>query len=378
MICRCTESARLAVHERASTQTRRLDRRTGGSLLRSIQFGVGIGLLLAVPTPPSLTAQAPLKDGHAAGAATTSVSVLHTGHFSPIVADLDRTAAFYRDVLGLEIATEPASTWDAEPWLRRLHGTPDAAIRFATAKIPGVSWGVEMVEFKDPHRHAARPRVQDPGACTVALAVRDLDVVFARLKRAGTPIISAGGVPVDFGGGGTRYRAVIARDPDGHFVEVFQPTPLPATKAPASSNVIGGGVRIVVESLDRSLALYRDQLGWPFDKATPSDSKGFQDLTGLSSAKSRHSVATAPDGALYELVEFQGVNRTPLRTGVQDPGSTRFQLIVSDLDAALARFREAGGSVVSAGGRPVVECGVPYAFVRDLNGIFFVVWKAAR
>jgi catechol 2,3-dioxygenase-like lactoylglutathione lyase family enzyme len=344
-------------------------------MLRAIQCGVGIGLVLAVATPPSLTAQAPANDGHAR-AATTSVSVLHTGHFSPIVADLDRTTSFYRDVLGLEIATEPASTWDAEPWLRLLHGTPDAAIRFATAKIPGVNWGVEMVEFKDPHRHPARPRVQDPGACTVALAVRDLDAVFARLKRARTPIVSAGGAPVDdFGSGGTRYRAVIVRDPDGHFVEVFQPTPLPATKAPATSNVIGGGVRIVVESLDRSLALYRDQLGWPFDKATPSDSKAFQDLTGLPSAKSRHSVATAPDGALYELVEFQGVNRTPLRTRVQDPGATRFQLIVSDLDAALARFRAAGGSVVSAGGQPVVENGVPYAFVRDLNGIFFVVWK---
>jgi predicted enzyme related to lactoylglutathione lyase len=53
---------------------------------------------------------------------------------------------------------------------------------------------------------------------------------------------------------------------------------MPATKAPASSNVIGGGVRIVVETLDRTLALYRDQLGWSFDKATPSDSKGFRDI----------------------------------------------------------------------------------------------------
>jgi predicted enzyme related to lactoylglutathione lyase len=343
-------------------------------MLRAIQFGVGIGLCLAVATPLSLTAQAPARNTHTA--ATASVSVLHTGHFSPIVADLDRTMAFYRDVLELEIATEPPPTWDAEPWLRGLHGTPDAAIRFATAKIPGVNWGIEMVEFKDSHRWPAQPRVQDPGACTVALAVRDLDVVLARLKRAGAPVVSAGGAPVDdFGSGDTRYRAVIVRDPDGHFVEIFKATPQPPTKAPASSNVIGGGVRIVVESLDRTLALYRDQLGWPFGKATPSDSKAFQDLTGLPAAKSRHSVATAPDGALYELVEFQGVNRTPLGTRVQDPGSTRFQLIVSDLDAALARFKEAGGSVVSAGGRPVVESGMRYAVVRDFNGLFIVVWK---
>jgi catechol 2,3-dioxygenase-like lactoylglutathione lyase family enzyme len=292
------------------------------------------------------------------------------------VADLDRATAFYRDVLGLEISAQPPPTWDAEPWLRRLHGTPDTPIRFATAKIPGLTWGVEMVEFKDAHRRPVQPRVQDPGACTVALAVRDLDAVFARLKRAGTPIVTTGGAPVEFAGSGSRYRAVLVRDPDGHFVEVFQATPTAPTKAPASSNVIGGGIRIVVANLDRSLALYRDQLGWPFDKAAPSDNKGFQDLTGLPAVKSRHSVATAPDGALYELVEFEGVSRTALRTRVQDPGSTRFQLVVSDLDAALARFRSAGGQVVSAGGQPVVEQGVPYAFVRDLNGIFFVVWKA--
>lgn len=341
-------------------------------MLRALHIGVGIGLLLGVAQPPSSTAQTPARDGRA-GAATAAVSVLHTGHFSPIVADLDRTTAFYRDILGLEISTEPPSTWDAEPWLRRLHGTPDVPIRFATAKIPGVNWGVEMVEFKDANRRPARPQMQDPGACTVALAVRDLDTVLARFKGAGISIVSAGGAPANLGGDGTRYRAVIVRDPDGHFVEVFQPTPLPATNAPASSNVIGGGIRIVVDNLDRTLALYRDQLGWPFDKATPSDSKGFQDLTGLP-VQSRHSVATSPDG-LYELVEFQGVNRTPVRTRVQDPGSTRFQLIVSDLDAALARFKDAGGSVVSAGGQPVVENGVAYAFVRDLNGIFFVVWK---
>jgi predicted enzyme related to lactoylglutathione lyase len=341
-------------------------------MARVIRFGVGLGLVLAAASPRFLTAVTAANSQ--AGTAGASVSILHTGHFSPIVADLDRTTAFYHDVFGLEIAAEPPSTWDAEPWLRDLHGTPDAAIRFATAKIPGLNWGIEMVEFKDPHRHPTRPNVQDPGACTVALSVRDLDAVFARLKRAGAPVVSAGGAPGDFAGGSTRYRAVLVRDPDGHFVEVFQAIPLAPTKAPASSNVIGGGVRIVVENLDRSLALYRDQLGWPFDKATASDNKGFQDLTGLS-AKSRHSVATAPDGALYELVEFQGVTRTPLQTRVQDPGSTRFQLMVSDLDAALARFKEAGGSVVSRGGQPVIEDGVKYAVARDLNGVFFVLWK---
>jgi predicted enzyme related to lactoylglutathione lyase len=50
-------------------------------------------------------------------------------------------------------------------------------------------------------------------------------------------------------------------------------------------------------------------------------------------------------------------------------------LVVSDLDAALAAFKNAGGTIVSAGGEPVIENGVRYAVVRDSNGVFFVVWK---
>jgi predicted enzyme related to lactoylglutathione lyase len=335
---------------------------------REIRFAVGVGGLLAVSISGSLTAQGPAND-KSADTRTPAVSVLHTEHFSPTVADLDRSMAFYRDVLGLEIQSRPAPNWDSTSWLRALHGTGDAPLRYAIAKVPGTNWGVEMVEFRNADRHAVAPRVQDPGSTTVAFSVRDLDAALARVKRAGTQVVSAGSEPTGSKGGN---RAIVLRDPDGFLVELFELVPSPVTTAPASSNVIGGGKRIVVEDLDRTLALYRDQLGWPFGQPTPSDTKSFRALTGLE-AKSRHSVATSPDGALYELVEFQGVDRTPLRTRVQDPGSTRFYLVVSDLDAALARFKAAGGSIISTGGQPVVGNGTRYAAVRDPNGVFFVL-----
>ena len=84
-------------------------------------------------------------------------------------------------------------------------------------------------------------------------------------------------------------------------------------------------------------------------------------------------MATEPGGALYELNEFQGVERQPLKTRVQDPGSTRFYLTVSNLDGAVARFKAAGGTVITAGGQPVVGGGTRYTAVRDLNGVFFVL-----
>ena len=85
-----------------------------------------------------------------------------------------------------------------------------------------------------------------------------------------------------------------------------------------------------------------------------------------------------PDGALYELNEFQGVERTPLKTRVQDPGSTRLYLTVNNLDAALARFKAAGSSVITEGGQPLVGGGTRYVAVRDMNGIFFVLSEARK
>ena len=331
-------------------------------------LAVALGLSLT-----TLGAARPSAQGSPASKPARAAQVLGVGHFSPIVADLDRTVSFYRDVVGLEIATDPPATWDAEPWLRRLHGTPDSPIRFATARIPGATWGIEMVEFKDPHRRPAQPRMRDPGACTVALLVRDFDAVYARLKRAGTPVVSAGGKPIDFPE--LHSRAVIVRDPDGHFVEFVQPSPLPETKAPASANVIGGGMRIAVQSVDRALGLFRDRFGMPFDGGKVFDSKSFVDLMGPTGGKARIGTATLPDGRLFEFAEYQGVNRSPLMTRIEDPGSTRFQLIVNDLDVALAAFKSAGGKIISLGGEPIVENGQRYALVRDANGVFFVVWN---
>jgi predicted enzyme related to lactoylglutathione lyase len=334
---------------------------------RVLPFGIGVGALIVVSVAASLTARAQASQA-GASSATAAVTVLHTEHFSPTVADLDRAIAFYRDVIGLEIQPKPAPVWDSTPWLRALHGTGDAALRYAIAKVPGTNWGIEFVEFRTSDRRPVVPKVQDPGAATVAFGVRDMAAAVARIKQAGAPIISAGG-----GTGGSPGGAVIFRDPDGFLVEFFtQKEPAAGTTVPASSNVIGGGKRIVVDDLDKTLALYRDQLGWPFAPPRANDSRGFRAMTGLE-AKSRASVATAPNGALYELVEFQEVERTPLKTRVQDPGSTRFYLTVSNLDAALARFKAAGSSVITTGGQPVVGGGTRYVAVRDMNGVFFVL-----
>ena len=56
--------------------------------------------------------------------------ILHTGL---TVSDLDRSIAFYRDLLGLELITQ----WDSsQPYLRTVVGYPDAELRIALLRLP--------------------------------------------------------------------------------------------------------------------------------------------------------------------------------------------------------------------------------------------------
>ena len=62
---------------------------------------------------------------------------------------------------------------------------PQARLRFIGARMPGIRCGVELVEIKGVDRTPVQRQMQDPGAVTLILLVRDLDAAFAKLKAAG-------------------------------------------------------------------------------------------------------------------------------------------------------------------------------------------------
>src|SRR4029079_1928114 len=130
---------------------------------------------------------------------------------------------------------------------------------WSIGRPPAMRTGVEIVEVKKAEGRPVERRVQDSGAFTVIVLVRDIDAVFAKLQQAGAPVVTAGGKPMAVGAGKT--RAVIVKDPDGHFVELDQLDPLPATTAPETANVLGVRVRLTVDDGDKAMQLYRDVLG---------------------------------------------------------------------------------------------------------------------
>jgi catechol 2,3-dioxygenase-like lactoylglutathione lyase family enzyme len=339
-----------------------------------------IAALLAMV--PIALAQAPAAPAPPAGPAPSGPIVGSGNFFSPIVGDLDKAIAFYRDGIGLDVTGAPANA-DANPALRNMFGLPDAQIRWSIGRPPAMRTGVEIVEIKNAGGKPLERRIQDAGAFTLIVVVRDVDAAFARVKQFGAPVVTSGGVPVAFGTS-PKVRAVIVKDPDGHFVQLTQPDPVPPATVPDPPNVIGVRVRLTVDDAEKAMQLYWDALGIRgLTPGTFNGDKAVLDLLGVKGGQYRLSTAQVPTSGLrLDFLDFKGVERRAVRGSIQDPGSTRMQLQVRDVDEAVAMLKRDGGTVVSSGGTTVELPGrggatTKVAIVRDPNNLFLVLLQAA-
>src|SRR5580658_1723536 len=104
--------------------------------------------------------------------------VLGVGNFIHVVVDLDKSIEFYRDVIGLQLTGAPGPhLFSASAIVSTLYDAVEKESRVASLRIPGSDMAVEIVEFKDIASSPAEPRVQDPGAITLHLTVRDVDAI---------------------------------------------------------------------------------------------------------------------------------------------------------------------------------------------------------
>ena len=303
--------------------------------------------------------------------------VVGVGGFSHIVANVERSVEFYRDVLGLEMPNPPRA-FDSTPWIIDMGNTPGAQSRPAILRIPGSKLGIELIDYKDIDRQPAHPRFQDPGAASLILTVRDMDPLMAKLKAANAHINSKGGEPATImGANGSRGRVVFVQDPDGFFIEISQRDPAPSTTAPASSNIIGGAFEIIVADLDQTLHLYHDVLGFQTLPPTAFDgTKLMMDTAGTPGAQFRRSSALIPGtSVMMAFMEFKDIDRKPLHTRVQDPGTAILQVGVRDIDATVKALKDAGATVISKNGEPVVNGSAKFCLVRDPNNLYLELFQ---
>lgn len=115
-------------------------------------------------------------------------------HASVIVADVERSLAFYTDVLGLE--ADPAR--------------PDLGYNGAWLKV-SAEQQLHLLELPNPDPVSGRPEHVGRDRHT-AYRVSDLDEIIARLERA----------EITFTRSRSGRRAAFCRDPDGNGVELVE------------------------------------------------------------------------------------------------------------------------------------------------------------
>jgi catechol 2,3-dioxygenase-like lactoylglutathione lyase family enzyme len=131
------------------------------------------------------------------------------------------------------------------------------------------------------------------------------------------------------------------------------------------------GLLITVNDMDETKRVYRDVLGFTVEDKTVSNM--IRTLTGIQTVQQiLQSRVQAPGSMLWiELIEFKGVDRTPLHMRIQDRGAARLQLRVQDVDATVAAMKSAGFKVNSVGGVAVpIPPNLKGALVADPNNFF--------
>jgi len=280
------------------------------------------------------------------------------------VSDLDRSYAFYH-ALGLEFQSPTAKLGQpntlAEMLLKLVDVPPGTKFRNMMLKIPNAPFALEVTEFSNTELHPAKPRIQDPGASLLVLAVDNVDAALAIAKKAGAEVVTTGGAPI--AGVGRTIRVIIVKDPDGYYVELAQPDGISSGRG----KVNGATFSSVVQDSQKAAAFYRDQFG--FAMTTTDWTSDYNADLGTSNAQIRTAYVTIPGTNLsWGFFEFKGVDRKPSTPRIPDPGAPALGLQVRDLDAAVTAVKAAGGASITQGGSVGLGNG-KVGFVRDPSGI---------
>lgn len=270
------------------------------------------------------------------------------------VSDLDRAAAFYKDVLTFEEVSRVDASGAA--W-ERLEGVPSPKKRIARLKL-----GDEFIELTEYLRPRGKPfpadsRGNDRWFQHIAIIVSDMDEAVARLRAKDVrPASKAPQRLPDWNRNAAGIRAFYFRDPDGHYLEILAfPPGKGQDRWHRTTEKLFLGIdhtAIVVADTQASLRLYRDMLG--FRVVGESENYG-PEQEGLNNVPGAHLRITTLRGTSGPAIEF--LEYVHPRDGRPYPAESRpndllywqTTLLTRSTARAEGMMRTAGASFVSSG-----------------------------
>ncbi len=311
--------------------------------------------------------------GRAANGAAPLVSRVATIGFT--VSDLDRSTAFFHDVLQFARVSE-----------HEVYGRPFELLEGvfgARARIARLSLGeevVELTEYLAPGGRAIPPdmRANDGAFQHMAIIVSDMDAAYARLREHRVRHASTGPqtlpktIPAAAG-----IRAFYFRDPDGHFLEILQfPADKGLSRWHACDRLFLGvdHTAIVVDDTEASLRFYRDALGLTVSGTSENAGTEQEHLNNVFGARLRITSLRASEGPGIELLEYLAPSdRHPAPRDLRACDLLHWETTVVAADPAVVQRAgvTAGGRAVSPGAVDLPDNVSPFAVgaqLRDPDG----------
>lgn len=302
--------------------------------------------------------------------------VVAVGPIGLTVADLDRSVAFYTEVLGFEKTSETEVLGDA--WEKR-SGVFGARLRIARLKL-----GEEELELTQYLAPRGRPFPQDSRGNDrwfqhVAIIVSDMDRAYGRLRAFKVEHASTAPQRIpDWNTAAAGIRAFYFRDPDGHFLEILSfPPGKGAAKWHATDGRLFLGIdhtAIVVSNTDSSVAFYRDRLGFRVAGASENHGTEQEHLNNVFGARLRITSLRAERGPAIEFLEYvapRDGRPYPADARANDLLHWQTRLVTRSLDGAERRLRAAHATFVSPGAVPLPDSRLGFSrgvLIRDPDG----------
>lgn len=271
------------------------------------------------------------------------------------VAEMDRSIAFYRDVLTFRVISDVEVSGDA---FEHLSGVFGARVRVVWLRLADEE--LELTQYLTPRGHSipVDSRSNDGWFQHVAIIVRDMDATYRLLRQHRVEHASTGPQRLpDWNPNAGGIRAFYFKDPDQHVLEVLE---FPRDKGLAKWHRNAGDTlflgidhtAIVSKDTDASLAFYRDVLGMTVAGTSENFGTEQEHLNNVFGARLRITALRAARGPGIELLEYltpRDGRPYPSDARSNDVGHWETTLSVPSASIAAARLRLAGASLVSSG-----------------------------
>ena len=327
-----------------------------------------LGISLALAPLPIV---GPRAGTHSPSAVQPCAAVRNVESVGFTVSDMDRSIAFYRDVLTFELASDIEVA--GEPY-ERLTGVFGVRLRIVGMRLGSES--IELTEFLTP---SGRPIPVDSASNDrlfqhIAIITPDMPGAYQHLREHKIRHASTGPQRLpDWNKDAGGIEAFYFLDPDNHVLEVlsFPPgkgNPKWRERAVHDSSRLFLGIdhtAIVIGDSAASLHFYRDVLG--MDVAGTSDNWGTEQehLNNVRGAR-LHITSVRPDDSIGPSVEFLqyvqpvGGRPFPIDSRANDLWHWQMTIVVDDLDALLQQV-----GLMDLRRNPMVANDVRAAWVSD-------------